>query len=85
MLLDSNMDIKLIGKSSKLGVHTCMCSAMITKNNILCSDFGLSNEEFIESEHGPIHCNTQCGSPAYAAPELLGHKEYGKEVDIWSM
>ena len=42
----------------------------------LCPDFGLSNEEFIESEHGPVHCNTQCGSPAYAAPELLGHKEY---------
>ena len=49
------------------------------------ADFGLSNEEFIESERGQLHCNTQCGSPAYAAPELLGNKEYGKEVDIWSM
>ena len=51
----------------------------------LCPGFGLSNEEFIESEHGPVHCNTHCGSPAYAAPEMLGQKEYGKEVDIWSM
>ena len=49
------------------------------------ADFGLSNEEYVEGENGQLHCNTQCGSPAYAAPELLGHKEYGKEVDIWSM
>ena len=49
-------------------------------------DFGLSNEEFIEGEHGHVvHCSTQCGSPAYAAPELLGYKKYGPEVDIWSM
>jgi len=49
-------------------------------------DFGLSNEEFVEGEHGQmVHCSTQCGSPAYAAPELLGYKKYGPEVDIWSM
>ena len=53
--------------------------------HVITTDFGLSNEEYIESVNGQIHCNTQCGSPAYAAPELLGHKEYGKEVDIWSM
>jgi Neu-associated kinase len=28
---------------------------------------------------------TQCGSPAYAAPELLGKKKYGPQVDVWSM
>lgn len=61
LLLDSNMDIKLI-------------------------DFGLSNEEFVQVDEGKLlHCNTQCGSPAYAAPELLGHKAYGPEVDIWSI
>ncbi len=49
------------------------------------TDFGLSNEEFVQGEHGMIHCSTQCGSPAYAAPELLGHKNYGPQVDIWSM
>ena len=54
-------------------------------NNIKIIDFGLSN--FI---HNPDNltvnmAQTQCGSPAYAAPELLGHKNYGKEVDVWSI
>ena len=51
------------------------------------ADFGLSNEEYIkDSESGEeLHCRTQCGSPAYAAPELLGQKEYDKSVDVWSM
>lgn len=49
-------------------------------------DFGLSNEEYTVDESGKeIHCKTQCGSPAYAAPELLGQKQYGKAADIWSI
>ena len=79
MLLDSNMDVKIIGKSNKF----CCLSTTIDLSTI--ADFGLSNEEYVEGENGQLHCSTQCGSPAYAAPELLGHKEYGKEVDIWSM
>ena len=54
-------------------------------DNIKIIDFGLSN--FL---HNPENLTinmvqTQCGSPAYAAPELLGHKNYGKEVDVWSI
>ena len=54
-------------------------------DSIKIIDFGLSN--FI---HNPENLTinmvqTQCGSPAYAAPELLGHKNYGKEVDVWSI
>lgn len=43
-------------------------------------DFGLSNtyksEELLK---------TACGSPCYAAPEMIAGKKYkGSEVDIWS-
>ena len=49
-------------------------------------DFGLSNMYELSTEDGSTeYCTTQCGSPAYAAPELLGQKKYGPEVDIWSM
>lgn len=56
-----------------------------SSGNIKIIDFGLSNEEYVMEGGGRVHCNTQCGSPAYAAPELLGHKPYGPEVDIWSL
>lgn len=51
-------------------------------------DFGLSNTMMTSSSEGHTareFLKTQCGSPAYAAPEILGHKPYGPEVDIWSM
>jgi serine/threonine protein kinase len=34
---------------------------------------------------GKTALETQCGSMAYSAPELLCKKPYGKEVDIWSV
>lgn len=52
-------------------------------------DFGLSNcVKIAQTKDGPKvqeYCVTQCGSPAYAAPELLGRKKYGPQVDIWSI
>ena len=50
---------------------------LLTDSGILkLIDFGLSNT---------IGSQTLCGSPLYAAPEVLGAKHYGKEVDVWSM
>ncbi|XP_048386409.1 hormonally up-regulated neu tumor-associated kinase homolog A isoform X2 [Stegostoma tigrinum] len=51
-------------------------------NNIKIVDFGLSNT--LKSDSQEL-LNTQCGSPAYAAPELLAHQKYGPKVDVWSI
>ncbi|NXT20166.1 HUNK kinase, partial [Syrrhaptes paradoxus] len=48
------------------------------------SDFGLSNIAKFEGL-SPELLHTQCGSPAYAAPELLAHRKYGPKVDVWSV
>ena len=55
--------------------------------NIKIIDFGLSNFMPGFGENGPSDrqgLTTQCGSPAYAAPELLAKKMYGPKVDVWS-
>ena len=44
-------------------------------------DFGLSNAQ----KSGAL-LQTHCGSPEYAAPELfIPGREYGPEVDVWSL
>ena len=44
-------------------------------------DFGLSNF----SKGGDLH-RTFCGTPAYAAPEMILSQSYsGPEVDVWSL
>nr|XP_020489135.1 hormonally up-regulated neu tumor-associated kinase homolog [Labrus bergylta] len=53
-------------------------------NNIKIVDFGLSNTLKTESLSLEL-LSTQCGSPAYAAPELLAHRKYGPKVDVWSI
>ncbi|KAJ8409689.1 hypothetical protein AAFF_G00217480 [Aldrovandia affinis] len=53
-------------------------------NNIKIVDFGLSNTLKAEALAQEL-LHTQCGSPAYAAPELLAHKKYGPKVDVWSV
>ncbi|CAN8204538.1 unnamed protein product [Coccothraustes coccothraustes] len=53
-------------------------------NNIKIIDFGLSNTARFEGVSQEL-LHTQCGSPAYAAPELLAHKKYGPKVDVWSI
>ncbi|OMJ87155.1 hypothetical protein SteCoe_11154 [Stentor coeruleus] len=50
------------------------------KNNIKIVDFGLSNTYKPDET-----LKTACGSPCYAAPEMIAGKRYkGIEVDIWS-
>lgn len=50
------------------------------KMNVKIADFGLSN--IMREGH---FLSTSCGSPNYAAPEVLSGKLYaGPEVDVWS-
>ncbi|XP_060089476.1 hormonally up-regulated neu tumor-associated kinase homolog A-like [Heteronotia binoei] len=53
-------------------------------NSIKIVDFGLSNIMKCDGLSQEL-LSTQCGSPAYAAPELLAHKKYGPKVDVWSI
>ncbi len=47
-------------------------------------DFGLSNF-YADSEGKEIMLKTACGSPCYAAPEMVeGSKYVGYTVDVWS-
>ena len=51
-----------------------------TENNIKLADFGLSNVA-----HDGDFLRTSCGSPNYAAPEVISGNLYaGAEVDVWS-
>lgn len=50
------------------------------RHNVKIADFGLSN--VMTDGH---FLKTSCGSPNYAAPEVIGGKLYaGPEVDVWS-
>jgi 5'-AMP-activated protein kinase catalytic alpha subunit len=51
------------------------------KNNVKIVDFGLSN-----IYKNGLNFKTPCGSPCYAAPEMIQGKIYnGMQVDIWSV
>ncbi|KFO60386.1 Maternal embryonic leucine zipper kinase [Corvus brachyrhynchos] len=53
------------------------------EHNLKLIDFGLCAKPKRGLDY---HLNTCCGSPAYAAPELIQGKAYiGSEADIWSM
>lgn len=48
--------------------------------NIKLIDFGLAN-----SMKDSVPLSTACGSPNYAAPEVISGQAYsGDEVDVWS-
>lgn len=52
------------------------------KENLKLIDFGLCTQQKVESDE----VDTCCGSPAYAAPELIeGKQGVGSEADVWSM
>jgi len=44
------------------------------------TDFGLAKYRDRDAQ-----LSTACGTPGYVAPEVLEGKQYGKEVDLWSL
>lgn len=74
ILLDSSNTIKLNGKLLLLLLLSKM-------NAYVLLDFGLSN--FVQPEK---KMNTFCGSPVYAAPEVMRKSYYdGVIADVWSL
>ncbi|KAL2758585.1 hypothetical protein ACRALDRAFT_2040732 [Sodiomyces alcalophilus JCM 7366] len=55
---------------------------LTSENRIKIADFGMAALHQSEGHH----LETACGSPHYAAPELLKYRHYrGDKADIWSM
>lgn len=58
---------------------------LISEGHILkLSDFGLAKE--LKKEDAEIDLKqTYCGSPMYMSPELIQHKKYNSNSDLWSI
>ena len=77
--------IKYINKKKKIAHRDLKPENILLTNNneiIKIIDFGLAN--IYKNKKNEL-LETSCGSPCYAAPEMiLGKKYYGIDVDIWS-
>ena len=51
------------------------------KMEVKIGDFGLS----AKLQHAGQRRKSVCGTPSYIAPEILDHKEYSHEVDVWAL
>ena len=86
-------DFRFICTSTMFFIGLFLCFSDLKTENLLLDaegnikiiDFGLSNILPSFSPDGSCLLQTQCGSPAYAAPELLAKQSYGPKVDVWSM
>jgi len=60
---------------------------LFTKSNVLkLTDFGMSHFVNLKHcEHRRHVMTTKCGTPYYAAPEIVGGRRYDEKVDCWSM
>ncbi|KNZ61314.1 CAMK/CAMK1 protein kinase [Puccinia sorghi] len=50
-------------------------------DQLVIADFGIARSLSSDTEL----LTTMCGSPGYAAPEILNNKGHGKPVDLWSI
>lgn len=54
---------------------------MDNSGHIKLTDFGLAKENTKFTEGA----DSWVGTPAYFAPEMLDHRQYGFEVDLWAL
>lgn len=87
ILFSHTVEISNLAEGSKAQIKRRFCHSiamlMVHLFYFIFTDFGLSNCASILGYSDPF--STQCGSPAYAAPELLARKKYGPKIDVWSM
>ena len=57
-----------------------ICLSMQNRGHVKLVDFGFA--KMLNKTDG--RTQTNCGTPAYIAPEILKNIPYGYEVDVWS-
>lgn len=82
LLLDEHINVKIgiMEFLDRIDRHKSASFSLSLSLSPIPADFGLSNVmadgDFLK---------TSCGSPNYAAPEVISGKHYaGQEVDLWS-
>ena len=75
--------MKIVHRDLKLSNVLVFADDSVSPRNwkIKVADFGMSVQ--LSSRVQKLY--TLCGTPAYAAPEMVGNKGYGTSVDMWSL
>ena len=68
--------------SKRSGKIEIISSNVRLLTSFLVADFGLSR--LLESSAGEAQTLTACGTPAYAAPEVLSRQKYSHSADVYS-
>jgi serine/threonine protein kinase len=82
-LVQTLLDILVHLEEHKIAHRDLKPENLLLKNNESDSDIVLIDFGFAAHCEGR-ELKDQCGTPNYVAPEILGKRPYGVEVDLWS-